>query len=362
MKHLLFLIGDELIMNENFKDYIYRSYENKFKEIHETRFQNKTDKELPFLLEKLLDNYDFITLFTTPNHYATIAKILATLSEDNLVLKEDNLVPDKAYFQKDSFICDFINSKINVIKTNPGQKLPPLLGDIFPNFAYFCLLGIDDESAVLLLDTLTKSYEVSIKSSKILENLTLIKASCVNFGKLDGFLTSVKNLFGQKVFLGKDPIQFIVSKLLEKKIKISFAESCTGGLCASTLTKFSGVSEIFEGSIVSYSNKIKHEWLGISESILENQGEYSERCVYFMLKGIFKTAKPDFALAISGVTGEQDEGLVKSGTVYIGAMFKDGTFVQETLYLDGDREFMQKQATLATFCLLLKLKPEIFEF
>lgn len=102
--------------------------------------------------------------------------------------------------------------------------------------------------------------------------------------------------------------------------------------------------------------------MGISESILENQGEYSERCVYFMLKGIFKTAKPDFALAISGVTGEQDEGLVKSGTVYIGAMFKDGTFVQETLYLSGDREFMQKQATLANFCLLLKLKPEIFEF
>ncbi|MCH3721329.1 CinA family protein, partial [Campylobacter coli] len=90
-------------------------------------------KELPFLIEKLLDNYDFITLFTTPNHYATIAKILATLSEDNLVLKDDNLVPDKAYFQNYIFIFYFINSKINVIKTNPGQKPPPLLGDIFPN-------------------------------------------------------------------------------------------------------------------------------------------------------------------------------------------------------------------------------------
>ncbi|EOU2487981.1 CinA family protein, partial [Campylobacter jejuni] len=196
---------------------------------------------------------------------------------------------------------------------------------------------------------------------KLLDNLVLIKATCANFGKLDGFLNSVKNLFGQKVFLGKDPIHFISSKLLEKKIKISFAESCTGGLCASTLTKFSGVSEIFEGSIVSYSNKIKHEWLGISESILENQGEYSERCVYFMLKGIFKTANPDFALAISGVVGEKDEGKIKSGTIYIGAMFRDGTFIQETLYLDGDREFMQEQAVLATFCLLLKLKPEIFE-
>ncbi|TEY16779.1 CinA family protein, partial [Campylobacter sp. CH185] len=128
-----------------------------------------------------------------------------------------------------------------------------------------------------------------------------------------------------------------------------------------TLTKISGVSEIFEGSIISYSNRIKHEWLGISESVLENNGEYSERCVYFMLKGIFKTANPDFALAISGVVGEKDEGKIKSGTIYIGAMFRDGTFIQETLYLDGDREFMQEQAVLATFCLLLKLKPEIFE-
>lgn len=80
-----------------------------------------------------------------------------------------------------------------------------------------------------------------------------------------------------------------------------------------------------------------------------------------MLKGIFKTANPDFALAISGVVGEKDEGKINSGTIYIGAMFRDGTFIQETLYLDGDREFMQEQAVLATFCLLLKLKPEIFE-
>ncbi|ECZ6121300.1 CinA family protein [Campylobacter jejuni] len=361
MKHLLYLIGDELTINEKFKNYIYRTYEEKFKEINEIRIQNKTDKDLPFLLENLLNQYDFITLFTSPLHYATVAKILATLNDDNLILKDDTLVPDKAEFSKNSFVCNFSNSKINVVKINPSEKLPNLLGHIKLNFAYFCIFGMDDESAILLLQTLTKSYEISIKSTKLLDNLVLIKATCANFGKLDGFLNSVKNLFGQKVFLDKDPIHFISSKLLEKKLKISFAESCTGGLCASTLTKISGVSEIFEGSIVSYSNRIKHEWLGISESVLENNGEYSERCVYFMLKGIFKTANPDFALAISGVVGEKDERKIKSGTIYIGAMFKDGTFIQETLYLDGDREFMQEQAVLASFCLLLKLKPEIFE-
>ncbi|UWN05044.1 hypothetical protein AEI05_05500 [Campylobacter jejuni] len=57
MKHLLYLIGDELTINEKFKNYIYRTYEEKFKEINEIRIQNKTDKDLPFLLENLLNQY-----------------------------------------------------------------------------------------------------------------------------------------------------------------------------------------------------------------------------------------------------------------------------------------------------------------
>ncbi|MCE3579659.1 CinA family protein, partial [Campylobacter jejuni] len=60
MKHLLYLIGDELTINEKFKNYIYRTYEEKFKEINEIRIQSKTDKDLPFLLENLLNQYDFI--------------------------------------------------------------------------------------------------------------------------------------------------------------------------------------------------------------------------------------------------------------------------------------------------------------
>ena len=359
MKHLLFIIGDELVMNENFKTYIYRSYENKFKEIHELRFQSKTDKDLPFLLEKLVSKYDFITLFAGQNYYATLAKILATLSEDTLILKEGTLVPDKAFYQKDSFVCELNQTQINVIKASPTEKLPALLGDIKLNFAHFCLFGIDEESALILLETLTKSYEVTIKSIKLLENLTLIKAYSFGYGKVESFLQSVQTLFGQKVFLGKNPLEFIISKLLEKNLKISFAESCTGGLCASELTKISGVSAIFEGSIVSYSNRLKHEWLGISEGVLENDGEYSERCVYFMLKGIFKTAKPDFALALSGLADTSTKKLPE-GTIYMGAMYKDGTYIQEVVRFQGDRQLVRKQAVLAAFCLLLKLKPEFF--
>ena len=352
-------MGDELILHSAYKDYIFRAYEEKFKEINEIRIQAKSDKELPFLLEKLMQKYHFITIFASTQNYAIVAKILATLSDDNLILKEQSLVPDKALYVHNSFVCEFENSKINLLKIDTEENMPKLLGEVNLGYEYFCLFGIDEDSALLLLETLTKSYDVSLKSSKILDNLTLLKVSNLPNGKLESFLQSVSNLFTQKFFLGKDPLRFIVSKLMQKGLKISFAESCTGGLCASELSKISGVSAIFEGSIVSYSNRIKHEWLGISESILENGGEYSERCVYFMLKGIFKTAKPDFALALSGVAEGEDKG-VKAGNIYIGAMFKDGTYIQELLHLKGDRIFMQKQAVLAAFCLIMKLKPEIF--
>lgn len=362
MKHLLFIIGDELIMNQNYKDYIRRTYEEKFEEVGELRIQSKTDKELPFLLEKLVKQYEFITLFADEQCYSTVAKILATLDEDNLVLKDETLVPDKAIFAKNSFVSDFKHCKVNVLKASSQEKLPSLLGEFSPDFRYFCLFGIDDESALILLEPLRKSYEVSIKTSKLLEDLTLVKVSSLQYGKIESFLESVKKLFGSKVFLGKNPIHLMINKLLERKMKISFAESCTGGSCAAELTKISGVSEIFEGSIVSYSSRLKHEWLGISKSILEGNGVYGERCIYFMLKGIFKTAKPDFALAISGVAGEQDDEGVEAGSVRIGAMFRDGAYVQELLHIRGDREFIQKQAVLGAFYLMFKLKPEIFEF
>ncbi|KAA6224649.1 CinA family protein [Campylobacter sp. LR185c] len=365
MNHLLFIIGDNIIMNEDYKAYILRVYKDKFKEVNSIRMQSSSDKELPFLLEKISLEYDYITIFVANEYYAVVAKILATLCEDVLVLKDETLVPDKAFYDKNSFVCDFKDCKINLIKTDTKAKLPKLLGELNLNFSYFSLLGIDEESALILLEPLAKSYEIDIKSTMLTDNLTLIKAFSLQYGKMDGFLASVQKLFDKKFFKGSDPIKFIVDRLLERKIKVSFVESCTGGLCASELTKIDGVSEIFEGSIITYSNRLKHEWVGVSNVVLEQDGEYSEKCIYYMLKGIFKTAKPDFALAISGVAGDENDNKngkdIKSGTIYIGAMFKNGTYIQEVLNLCGDREFKRRQAMLKAFYLMPKLRPELFE-
>lgn len=365
MKHLLFILGDELIINSYYKSYIISHYEEKFKEVNDIRLQSKRDKNLPFELENLLAEYDFITLITTEEYYPTIAKILSTLSDDALVLKDEFLVPDKALFSKDSFLCEIKSlesekiSHINVIKTSVNEELPLFLGESFVCFDYFCLLGMDKESANLLLQTLVDSYKAKVLISELLSDLCLIKISSSSYANVSHFLQGAKTLFGSKFIEGKDPIAFIAKNLIKNDLKISFAESCTGGLCASKLTAFSGASSIFEGSLVSYSRRLKHEWLGVSESVLEEGGVYSERCVYFMLKGVFKTAQPDFALAISGVAEGEDFG-VKAGKICVGAMYKDGSFLEEQLDLKGDRNFIREQATLAAFCLLLKLKGELF--
>lgn len=360
MKHLIIIIGNELIINENYMKYIYEEYKNKFLELYEIKFINKPDKDFPFFLEKLCQEYAYLTIFCINNHYSTVAKILATLSDDVLILEENTLIPSKSLRSKNSFAIKLNGTSINLLDINLDSKLPKILNEPELNYVYFCILDIDENSANILLNTLTKSFEIQISSSSLLENLVCIKASASQYGQLEAFLKGVFKLFEGKVFLGNNPIKFISKKLLEKKIKISFAESCTAGLCASKLAELCGISEIFDGSLITYSNHLKNSWLGVSYDILDGIGEYSDRCVYFMLKGVFKTSNPDFALALSGVAGENDDKNTKAGSIYIGAMYKDGTFLQECIHINGNRNYTREQASLAAFCLMLKLKPEIF--
>lgn len=359
MRHLLLIIGAELSLNKNYLDYISKHYEDNFGEVNERICLDKATKELPFLFETWISEYDYITIFTNSELYAINAKMIATLNKDSLVFQNDILVPSKTLnSSQNSFLAQISRCKINLLKVSLDERLPELLSKPKINFAFFCLRDIDEDSAIILLDTLAKSYKIEILSTSLLSNLVLIKALSTQFSRLESFLQAVDNLFRQKLILAKNPLEFIASKLMQRELKISFAESCTAGLCAAELAKFNGISSIFEGSIISYSKRLKHEWLGISDLVLQN--EYSDKCVYFMLKGVFKTSACDFALAISGVAGDEDDRGVKAGTIFIGAMYKDGSFLQEQLHIKGERNFVRHQAVLASFMLMLKLKPEVF--
>jgi nicotinamide-nucleotide amidase len=136
----------------------------------------------------------------------------------------------------------------------------------------------------------------------------------------------------------------IINTLKEKKQTITFAESCTGGRIASAFTAVSGASAVLNGSVVSYANEIKSEWLGVKEETLIKYGAVSKESVEEMLKGILKMANADFAIAVSGIagpTGGTDEKPV--GTVYIGIIHKNKTIIEHHIF-KGDREAVQEQA------------------
>jgi nicotinamide-nucleotide amidase len=110
----------------------------------------------------------------------------------------------------------------------------------------------------------------------------------------------------------------ILLKLTDKNLKITTAESCTGGMIASLLTKEAGASICFEAGFVTYSNHIKSALLDVSNESLEQYGAVSKKIVLEMAQGALKKSSADFVIAVSGIAGPDGGSLDKPvGTVWI---------------------------------------------
>lgn len=110
----------------------------------------------------------------------------------------------------------------------------------------------------------------------------------------------------------------LVKECAKRGIKIATAESCTGGMISEWITSVPGSSAVIEFGICSYSNRIKHKILGVSEETLEKFTEYSEQCAEEMARGALKVSGADYAVSTTGVAGPgggTDKNPV--GTVYI---------------------------------------------
>ena len=143
----------------------------------------------------------------------------------------------------------------------------------------------------------------------------------------------------------KHIIEKIILELSQKNQTISFAESCTGGRIASAFTSVSGSSKILNGSCITYSNEVKHKWLGVSKKTLESYGAVSKECVYEMLDGIKAMASSDYALAVSGIAGPTGGTEFKPvGTVYIGVLTPTNKMVYKS-HFEGNREEIQRKST-----------------
>ncbi|MFT8889261.1 MAG: competence/damage-inducible protein A [Ethanoligenens sp.] len=130
-----------------------------------------------------------------------------------------------------------------------------------------------------------------------------------------------------------DSLQEVVVKaLLEKKKKIAFAESCTGGMTAGRLTEISGSSEVFECGIVSYANRVKHALLDVREKTLQDHGAVSEETAAEMAEGVRVRAQADYGVGITGIAGPGGGTAEKPvGLVYVAVSDGKDCYVRRLL-------------------------------
>ncbi len=142
-------------------------------------------------------------------------------------------------------------------------------------------------------------------------------------------------------------INDLVNKLIEKKLVIATAESCTGGLLAKKITDVSGSSKVFEMGLVSYANRIKNEFLEVPNEVLNTVGAVSEETAKQMAIGVAKLAKSDIGVGITGIAGPTGGTQKKPvGLVYYSIYFKtEDKLIVNKLLLKGNRDEIRERTT-----------------
>ena len=146
----------------------------------------------------------------------------------------------------------------------------------------------------------------------------------------------------------------IVSLLKKKKIKISFAESCTGGLLSSSITSVSGSSKVFNLGLVAYSNQSKTKVLKVPKNIIRKYGSVSASVCLSMLKNLNKISKTNISVSITGIAGPSGGTKIKPvGLVYVGIKKGNRAKVKKYLFKNKGRSYIQKAAVNKSLGLIL---------
>ena len=137
----------------------------------------------------------------------------------------------------------------------------------------------------------------------------------------------------------------VVKKLIKKKLKISFAESCTGGLLSSSITSISGSSKVFNFGFVTYSNNAKINLLKVSKKIINKYGAVSKECCLSMVRNLSKISKANISVSITGIAGPNGGTKLKPvGLVYIGIKKGNKIIIKKNLFKKKNRTFIQKMS------------------
>lgn len=151
--------------------------------------------------------------------------------------------------------------------------------------------------------------------------------------------------------------EVIVREASLKKLRFGFAESCTGGLCASRITNVSGASQVFWGGVVSYDNSVKTKLLSVKAETLQQNGAVSQATAEAMALGARQQLGVDLAIALTGIAGPGGGSVEKPvGTVWVGMADESGASARRYEF-KGDREALKYRfSQVALFHLLDQIR------
>ena len=148
----------------------------------------------------------------------------------------------------------------------------------------------------------------------------------------------------------------LVNKLIKKKLKVSFAESCTGGLLASSITSISGASKVFNLGLITYSNQAKIKFLKVNRNIIKKYGAVSHECCLAMVNNLSKISKAKINVSITGIAGPKGGTKQKPvGLVYIGIKKGNKTQINKFFFKNKKRSSIQRATVNKALNLVLRI-------
>ena len=151
-------------------------------------------------------------------------------------------------------------------------------------------------------------------------------------------------------------VQLLHKKLIKKKLNISVAESCTGGLLAHNLTKFANSSKYFQMGLTTYSNRAKIKILKINKKIIRKYGAVSHECCKAMVQNLSKISRSKINVSITGIAGPGGGSKEKPvGLVYIGVKKGKTLLIKENKFKSKNRNLIQKSTVRKIIKIISKI-------
>ena len=290
----------------------------------------------------------------------------AYMPVDSIILKNPNGTAPGAILSE--------NNKTLIIMPGPPNEVIPMFENYVKNYLSdktgstiksktLRLFGIGESIMSTKVDDLIKNSTNPTVAPYAKESDVILRVTakgkdqeeCINL--INPIIEEIKAILGDYIYAEeeKDSMQSVVAKLLcEKNLTISTAESCTGGIVASSLIEYPGISDVFMEGAITYSNEAKMRRLGVKKETLDKYGAVSRETAEEMAIGIARETKTNIGLSTTGIAGPGGGTLEKPvGLVYIGVCINGKTKV-ERFELSGTRDKIRKRAALNALNMLRK--------